>query len=86
MTSSAANVAAAQATDLVAGTSLWADAWKRLRRNRMAVASGGVLLVLALACLAGPGLILREVFRITGLDKQLPIHADVISAVGAFAQ
>ena len=57
MTSSAANVAAAQATDLVAGTSLWADAWKRLRRNRMAVASGGVLLVLALACLAGPGLI-----------------------------
>lgn len=36
--------------------------------------------------LAGPGLILREVFRITGLDKQLPIHADVISAVGAFAQ
>jgi oligopeptide transport system permease protein len=57
MTSPAANVAAAPATDLVTGTSLWADAWKRLRRNRMAVASGGVLLVLALTCLAGPGLI-----------------------------
>jgi len=57
MTSPAANVAAARATDLVAGTSLWSDAWKRLRRNRMAVASGGVLLVLALTCLAGPGLI-----------------------------
>jgi oligopeptide transport system permease protein len=43
--------------DLVAGTSLWADAWKRLRKNRMAVASGGLILFLAIACLAGPPLI-----------------------------
>jgi oligopeptide transport system permease protein len=42
---------------LVAGTSLWADAWKRLRKNRMAVASGIVLLLLAVACLVGPWLI-----------------------------
>ena len=42
---------------LVVGTSLWADAWKRLRNNRMAVASGIVLLFLAVACLIGPSLI-----------------------------
>jgi oligopeptide transport system permease protein len=43
--------------ELVAGTSLWADAWKRLRRNRLAVASGIVILCLAGACLVGPWLI-----------------------------
>lgn len=43
--------------DLVAGSSLWADAWKRLRRNRLAVASGVVILLFAVACLVGPGLI-----------------------------
>ncbi|MFM7138482.1 MAG: ABC transporter permease [Planctomycetota bacterium] len=43
--------------ELAAGTSLWADAWKRLRRNRLAVASGMVILLLAVACTIGPGLI-----------------------------
>lgn len=43
--------------ELAAGTSLWADAWKRLRRNRLAVASGVVILVLAAACVIGPWLI-----------------------------
>jgi oligopeptide transport system permease protein len=43
--------------ELVAGTSLWADAWKRLRRNRLAVASGIVILFLAGACVVGPPLI-----------------------------
>ena len=43
--------------ELVAGTSLWADAWKRLRRNRLAVASGIVILCLAVACIVGPWLI-----------------------------
>jgi len=43
--------------ELGAGTSLWADAWKRLRRNRLAVASGIVILCLAGACLVGPWLI-----------------------------
>lgn len=49
--------AGASDTALVAGTSLWADAWRRLCRNRMAVAGGVVLLVLAAACVAGPTLI-----------------------------
>ncbi|MFO7326031.1 MAG: ABC transporter permease subunit [Pseudomonadota bacterium] len=36
------------------GTSLWQDAWARLRRNRLAVASGIVFGLIALACIAGP--------------------------------
>jgi oligopeptide transport system permease protein len=36
------------------GHSLWSDAWHRLRRNRLAIAGGVVILVLAAACAAGP--------------------------------
>jgi oligopeptide transport system permease protein len=36
------------------GHSLWSDAWHRLRRNRLAIAGGAVILVLAVACAAGP--------------------------------
>jgi oligopeptide transport system permease protein len=54
---SAAPPEASPPPPLVAGTSLWADAWKRLRNNRMAVASGVVLVFLAVACLVGPSLI-----------------------------
>jgi len=59
MTGAASALAADAASTggLVAGTSLWHDAWRRLRRNRLAVASGFVILVLAAACLAGPTLI-----------------------------
>ena len=32
--------------DLITGTSLWEDAWKRLRKNNMALASGVILLCL----------------------------------------
>jgi oligopeptide transport system permease protein len=42
---------------LVAGSSLWQDAWRRLRKNKMAVASGVVIAVLGLACLLGPTLL-----------------------------
>ena len=52
--------------DLVAGTSLWQDAWRRLRKNTMAVASGGVILLLGLACLVGPTLL----FAAAGYDAQ----------------
>lgn len=38
------------------GTSLWQDAWWRLRRNSLAVLSACLLLVMALACIAGPWL------------------------------
>lgn len=36
------------------GTSLWRDAWARLRKNKLAVAGGIVLLVLTLLCVCGP--------------------------------
>ena len=37
------------------GTSLWRDAWRRLRRNRMAVVSGIVLVAVGLLALAVNG-------------------------------
>jgi oligopeptide transport system permease protein len=37
-----------------AGSSLWRDAWHRLQQNRLAVFGGGVLVVLAVLCIAGP--------------------------------
>jgi oligopeptide transport system permease protein len=43
-----------QPAEFVAGRSLWQDAWLRLRRNRAAVASAILLLVLALAAAFGP--------------------------------
>ena len=36
------------------GVSPWLDAWRRLRRNKLAVFGGGVVIVLALVCVAGP--------------------------------
>ncbi len=36
--------------------SLWSDAWKRLRRNRMAVASGAFLVLISLFALTAPWL------------------------------
>src|SRR5581483_5940420 len=46
------------ATVLVAtsGRSLWSDAWRRLRRNRAAVASAVHLAVMTIACIVGPNL------------------------------
>ena len=44
----------AAAPPLVRGTSLWRDAWRRLRRNRMAVASGVLLAIIGVATLLAP--------------------------------
>ena len=38
------------------GTSLWHDAWLRLRRNRLAVFGAGAIVMLTLACIVGPWL------------------------------
>ncbi|HYW72985.1 MAG TPA: ABC transporter permease [Pyrinomonadaceae bacterium] len=45
------------AGEVVAGTSLWGDAWRRLRRNRLAVVGIAIIGVVGLACLIGPTLI-----------------------------
>jgi oligopeptide transport system permease protein len=36
------------------GGSLWSDAWRRLKRNRMAVASGWILVAIGVVCLLAP--------------------------------
>jgi oligopeptide transport system permease protein len=36
------------------GRSLWSDAWRRLRRNRMAVVCGAIVVLIVLACMFGP--------------------------------
>lgn len=41
----------------VAGTSLWKDAWRRLRRNRLAVAGMAMVAAIVTASLIGPPLI-----------------------------
>lgn len=45
------------AEDLEEGTSLWKDAWHRLRKNHLSVFGGAVLLVLSTVCLVVPFLI-----------------------------
>ncbi len=37
-------------------TSFWGDAWRRLKRNRIAVAAGGVILLVLVLAVAGPWL------------------------------
>ena len=41
-------------TDVEQGVSLWLDAWRRLRRNRLAVAGGVVLALVAVLAVTGP--------------------------------
>lgn len=51
------NPASPQATDSAeteVGTSLWKDAWKRLKKNRVAFISGIVVVMIFLTCLLGP--------------------------------
>jgi oligopeptide transport system permease protein len=43
--------------EVVVGTSLWRDAWRRLLRNRLAVLGMGIVIIVTLACLVGPTLI-----------------------------
>ncbi len=41
-------------TDVEKGVSLWLDAWRRLRRNRLAVAGGALLALVAVLAVTGP--------------------------------
>jgi oligopeptide transport system permease protein len=45
---------AADETELVHGSSLWQDAWHRLRKNRLALFGLGCFLTITLLCLIGP--------------------------------
>jgi oligopeptide transport system permease protein len=43
--------------EVIAGTSLWRDAWRRLLKNRLAVLGMIIVIVIALAALVGPTII-----------------------------
>jgi oligopeptide transport system permease protein len=57
MTSSTIQSVVAAPEPVEPGSSPGRDAWLRLRRNRLAVGGGGLLVGLALCCLAGPWLL-----------------------------
>ena len=52
------------------GSSLWQDAWHRLRKNRLALASFWVLLFMVLFCFVGP-LLTPQDYRANDLEKTL---------------
>ena len=53
--------------DAETGTSLWDDAWRRLRKNRFAVGGGVVLILVILACVFGP-----MILTVAGIDHETP--------------
>jgi len=55
------------ASELAAGNSLAADAWQRLKKNRMAMLGLGVTLTLTFACVVGPSL----VYAVWGYDFEM---------------
>jgi oligopeptide transport system permease protein len=54
MTEATATAAAAAAGDAVVSRGFWADAWRRLRRNRAAMAAGTVIVLITLLAFLGP--------------------------------
>lgn len=47
------------ANELIEGTSLWRDAWRRLLRNKLAVFGMAAVIVIALASIVGPSVITK---------------------------
>ena len=67
------------ATEPMSGTSLWRDAWRRLLRNKLAVFGMAVVIVIALASIAGPALLQKatgyaydSIPRDSALTKSFP--------------
>src|SRR5258705_7762043 len=67
-----ADVLAAERGDVIAGTSLWRDAWRRLLKNRLAVFGMVVVVIITLASLSGPFVIRK----LTGISPD-EIPSDV---------
>jgi oligopeptide transport system permease protein len=63
------------------GTSLWRDAWRRLKRNRLAMFGLWVVAAMVAACLAGPPIIART----TGYTYDyIPTDLSLIKAMPPF--
>ncbi len=60
------------ASDVPRGRSLWQDAWRRLRRNRAAVASAVVLAVVTLAAVVGPYLVPHDYDKVYSEYVRVP--------------
>src|SRR5258705_8556824 len=52
-----ADVLAAERSDVIKGTSLWRDAWRRLLKNRLAVFGMIVVALITIASIIGPFII-----------------------------
>jgi oligopeptide transport system permease protein len=67
--------------EAVVGTSLWADAWKRLRRNRLAIFGMVVVSVVVVASIVGPPII----HQVTGYTYDyIPTDAALIKSFPPF--
>ena len=67
-----ADVLAVERDDVIAGTSLWRDAWRRLLKNRLAVFGMIVVVFITVASLFGP-FVIRKLTGIT--PDQIPVGA-----------
>lgn len=71
----------AEPGEFVAGTSLWKDAWRRLKKNKLAVFGMIVVLIVAAVSLAGPTIIKRT----TGYTPDyIPANANLIRSFAPF--
>ena len=70
--------AAVSVVELEQGHSLWHDAWARLKKNKLAVAGGILLIVLTLLCVFGP------LFSQTYQDQNLNLGATAPSGAHWF--
>lgn len=76
-----ADVLAPERADMIEGTSLWRDAWRRLLRNKLAVFGLVVVSVITVASLVGPFIILK----LTGHPPDyIPAEAALIKSFPPF--
>lgn len=57
----------------VQGSSLWQDAWRRLKRNRVALVSGVVVLAIGVFCVLGP--LVAGLFGLDYASQDIPLGA-----------
>ena len=76
-----ADVLAPERGDVIAGTSLWRDAWRRLLKNRLAVFGMIVVIVITFASLLGPFVIRK----LTGMSPdQIPSNVTQLRSTPPF--
>jgi len=75
------NVARNQFDQPIRGVSLWLDAWRRLRKNRMALAGLTMFILYALVSLLAPLLPIYTYRYITGGPTMMGVMADEVREV-----